>query len=911
MKNIRITLLALAAVVVLSGFCYFGYQLYQKFQRPAESPFNAIPGNTALIIKLNKAGNLWKELNRSNLLWKSLSHFPGVNSIRNEIQFLDSTSRKNEKINEILQQYNVIISITLSGRSSFGALYLSSVTGSNPESYILDFIRHAGAEEARINETPYAATRIHRIQLKGSHDPFYFAVLKGIFMGSFHSNLVKKAIDRLSLNTSLAASSAFRRVESTSGKKVDANIYINYRFFSLVISKIIRDENLPDLLKFSCFADWSGLDVIIKKDELLLNGYTVASDSNLHFLSLFSDQVPQKIEITSVIPADVSYLTFYGLDNPKKFIRRFQAKTIREETYLGSTTPAFSQFEQSPVSIEDYILPWIGNEACLFVIEDTRNPGGKTYAGFKVKDTLQARENLLSLADTLGLRVDSVTSGKQKIYHCPIPGLLPYLFGDLFGKVNARYFTFLNGYLMFSQDSRDLSLLIEAFKTGNTLAKSKEYLDFTNNMSNKSNVFCYFNTSNSLSGLKKMLNQNLAEQLTPMMDSIKKFESLAFQFNNQEGMFYSTLFMRFNPNPEQEGPLQWQAVLDTTVSSRPLIIPKTKGRSPSVLVTDIANNLYLFHSDGILGWKLHLMGKPLGEIHPILLKGSDSLYFLFNTDTHLYLIRSDGQFADRYPMRFPLHATNGLTLVDYNRNGDYRVLVAFMDNRVYKFSLDGLSITGWERPNALEEILKPVEYRNYNKQEYLIVAGKTGQTFIVDRRGKPRMELNPKLQLSPNSGLYLNRSNKRGLFVTTDQQGKAIFIQENGKTSEVTMNLFSPSHWFFYEDITGNGQPEFIYLDKNNIYYYNRSYKLVFSYAFRREISSPPFVIKSPDGKTMIGIVAPETRELYLFDKNGYREMESGIRGTTAFDIGRLGEGYPLSLIVGNGKFIRSYRLSQ
>ena len=911
MKTIRITLISIAAIISLSGLSYFGYQLYQKFQRPVESPFNAIPGNTALIIKLNKAGNLWKELNRSNLLWKSLSRFPGVSSIRNEIQFLDSASRKNEKVNDILQHYNVLISITLSGRTSFGALYLSSVIGSNPESYILDFIRHAGAEETGINETPYASTRIYRIQLKGARDPFYFAVLKGVFMGSFHSYLIKKAIDRLSLNTSLAASSAFRKVESTSGKKVDANIYINYRFFSLVISKIIRDENLPDLMKFSRFADWSGLDVIIKKDELLFNGYTVASDSNLHFLSLFSDQIPQKIEITSVIPADVSYLTFYGLNQPENFIHRFQAKTIREESYLGSTNPVTSVFEQYPVQVEDYIFPWIGHEACLFVIEDIRNPNGRTYAGFSVKDTVAARDDLLALADTLRIRVDSTSIGKQKIYHFPIPGLLPYFFGELFGKVNANYFTILNGYLLFGQDSKDISLLLESFKSGNTLAKNKDYLDFSNNLSPKSNVFCYFNTRNSLSGLKKMLNQNLSEQLTPLMDSIKKFESLAFQFNNQDGMFYSTLFLRFNPNPEQEGPLQWQAMLDTTVTGRPLIIPQKGSRPPCMVVSDITNNLYLFNAEGVMGWKLHLMGNLLGEIKTIYLKGSDSLYFLFNTDSHLYLVRSDGQFADRYPMRFPLHATNGLTLVDYNKNGDYRVLVAFMDNRVYNFSLEGISITGWDRPNVREEILKPVTYRNYNKKEYLIVAAKTGQTLIVDRRGKPRMELNPNIKLSPNSDLYLNRSNKRGIFITTDQLGKAIFIQENGRTSEVTMNLFSPSHWFFYEDIIGNEQPEFIYLDKNNIYYYNRSYKLVFSYAFRREISSPPFVIKGPDGKTMIGVVAPDTRELYLFDKNGFYEMESGIRGTTAFDIGRLQAGHPLSLIVGNGKFLRCYRLSQ
>ena len=141
MRNLRIILITLAGVVAATGFSWFGYNLFQKFHRPAESPFNAIPGNTALIIQLNKAGNLLEELNRSNLLWKALSRFPGINVVRNEIQFVDSSSRKNEKINKIFQQYNVLISITLSGRNNFGALYLATVTGSNPDSYISDFIQ--------------------------------------------------------------------------------------------------------------------------------------------------------------------------------------------------------------------------------------------------------------------------------------------------------------------------------------------------------------------------------------------------------------------------------------------------------------------------------------------------------------------------------------------------------------------------------------------------------------------------------------------------------------------------------------------------------------------------------------------------------------------------------------------------
>ena len=913
MRNLRIILITLVVVVAATGFSWFGYSLFQKFHRPAESPFNAIPGNTALIIQLNKAGNLLEELNRSNLLWKALSRFPGINVVRNEIQFVDSSSRKNEKINKIFQQYNVLISITLSGRNNFGALYLATVTGSNPDSYISDFIQEISSGKIILTETPYYTTSLKRIQFKGSHDAFYFSVLKGVFMGSFHADLVKRAIDRLSLNTPMATSTGFRKVEATAGKKVDANIYVNYRFFSLVLSKLTRDENLPDLLKLSNFADWSGLDLIIKKDELLFNGITVASDSSQQFLSLFSDQKPQKKEITAIIPEKALYFTTYGWSDPSRFCQRFQNRTPRDENYTAEQTAATMLIDRFQLNISEYFLPWIGSEGCLFAVEDPKSTAEITYTAFSSRDTLITSSMLFALADTLGIRTDSLLFGGHKIYRMELPAFLPALFGELFGRFDVKCFTFLRGYVIFARQPKDLELVITAVSENTTLAKDKTYKDFEGSLSEKSNVFCYFSTRNALNSLKNLMSQDLSDQLNPVMDSLRKFESVAFQFSNTDGLFYSNIFLRYNPNLGKEGPLEWQAKLDTTIAGRPKIIPAISGSDPAIVVSDVSNNLYFITSQGHIAWKLHIMGTLMGEIHPIHLAGSDSLYLLFNTDTHLYLLHADGRFADKFPMRFPLHATNGLTVTDWDNNHDYHILVAFQDNRVYSFSLDGTSTTGWKRPNLKEEIVDPLATHVIGKKDFVMISGRTGNTMIVDRDGISVIPLGPKFLHAPSSGFYPNKTNKKGEFITTDPNGKVIFLQGNGKSTEVTLNLFSPGHRFFYEDITGNSQHEFIFIDRNKIYYYNRNFKLVYLYMFRHIISNPPFLLQGRDGKVMVGFVVPETNELFLFDHNGYRELESGIRGNTPFDIGNLAvdAGNKMSLVVGAGKYLKSYRLTK
>jgi hypothetical protein len=107
----------------------------------------------------------------------------------------------------------------------------------------------------------------------------------------------------------------------------------------------------------------------------------------------------------------------------------------------------------------------------------------------------------------------------------------------------------------------------------------------------------------------------------------------------------------------------------------------------------------------------------------------------------------------------------------------------------------------------------------------------------------------------------------------------------------------------------GNIQPEFIYTDRNKIFYYDRNYKLIYSYAFRRDISHPPFLLHGRNNKVLIGFVVPETNELFLFDNQGNRELESGIRGNTPFDVGSLENSEQINLVVGAGKFLKNYRL--
>ena len=174
MKTYAKWILVLGAASLLAALVWGIYSLAGYYSQPAESPLNAVPDNTAVIIKINKPGNLWEELNRSNLIWRSLSHYPVVRSIRNELHLFDSISRKNEKISAVLQRYNLVLTLTLSGRTTFGVMFLTSAPGNDPGRAADEFAKQLFGDSCRINKTPYASTMIHRLQTSEKSSPFYY-----------------------------------------------------------------------------------------------------------------------------------------------------------------------------------------------------------------------------------------------------------------------------------------------------------------------------------------------------------------------------------------------------------------------------------------------------------------------------------------------------------------------------------------------------------------------------------------------------------------------------------------------------------------------------------------------------------------------------------------------------------------
>ncbi|MFC2102587.1 hypothetical protein ACFLS7_06290, partial [Bacteroidota bacterium] len=681
-------------------------------------------------------------------------------------------------------------------------------------------------------------------------------------------------------------------------------------------------------------------------DELLFNGYTIASDSAMQTLALIKDQVPLPLTMVKMLPFNTQAYVIYALIGYPDYFQRWQTR-LKRALFSAEDIDLFSELNNRyDTSVTLFLEPWIGRQIGRCWIQTSpREDDLFPVTILQAADPDSALKSLLSLSQIIGKKTDSTHFTGIPIYRTNLSEVLNIWLSPLFDPTDLTYFTVSGNFVCFSKSQEALQEIISSNTKQEWLTESMIYLDISDNISDEANLSFYCNSKHILNALPDVLSEEYLPLFTSILDSLKKFQSFSLQLSAQD--VYTSFQLRFNPKSVEEGPLSWQVKLDTLVSGRPQILHAGMSDTFAVLVTDTMNTLYKIDRKGEIEWRQKLYGKVLGKFHEIVLDGKDSLFYLFNTENHLYLIRSDGKLGTRFPMKFPTRATNGLSIVEpevstftsipasskkkrdinpvYSGTPEeFQLVIAFNNNHVYSFDLNGLLSEGWASPEVEEVVLIPVQllaernrsaHRKSSRAENraartLATTTKSGKVLITDGFGVMKTEQVEGLLNSPNSALYQNRTNSKAPWLTTDIKGNVTYFGENGPVSRVSFNTFSENHYFLYDDILGNGSPEFIFFENNTLYYYDRFFKLVYFYTFRHD-ASPPRLKKMINGTTYIGFSSNTTNEIFLFDRQGYVEIESGVRGTTPFDIGTLENENSVSLVIGSGKVVKGFLLME
>ena len=682
----------------------------------------------------------------------------------------------------------------------------------------------------------------------------------------------------------------FQRVESTLGTAVPLHLYVNYDAFEPFVVSNASSKRIEGAQRFALnFKGLAALDILAKPDALVMNGYSVATDS-VSSLRPLKYQLPVYNSIVNVLPFDTKLMLHFGMSDYASYWVEF-ADNERIDKMNRSLKANIE--EQLIACLSEVSLCAIGSSASPVFIARMNDPASVIQFVEKLDVKYGVSENIVNQGYT-------IKRGNVKNF-------IPDVFGPCFDDIKSFSYSFVDQYLVVANDIQQVQDVISCYRSGRTLDLSENFKAFQNNMLESANISLYVACADNQTLINKFVGGDLAAFLKRNKTFLQSYQAFSIQLASAKDLVYTCFSLRKMTDVKEESNVQWKANLYAPMKGKPYIVPDPSSNADQVVVFDANNVMYLIDCRGVVKWKRQIEEAPMSDVEVVDVHKNGKLQFLFNTANYLELIDIEGNAMPGFPKRLLAEASNGLAVFDYEGNRNYRVLVCGVDKFVYNYDLRVEETEGWNRHRTEELVTKPVQHVVADNKDLLIVTDVKGTARILDRQGRIRIPLRADLKKSQGADFYENRTNHKGIILTSDDTGNLLYIANDGGLARTDFGQFSDKHYFLYEDFNGDQDPDFIYLDGKELRVFNRFKKVLYSHDFDTEIKTKPVFYRLSRNKRLLGVVSESAREIYLIDKNGNMMISSGLVGETEFAIGSLKGNNEINLLTGVGNALFNY----
>lgn len=895
--------IVISAILIGGGYWFFHTK---EARMPISEGINAIPIDAAIIFESKQSKNTWKKLSQTNIMWEELLGTKTILEINQQGTTIDSILQTAPEIASLLDNHSIFISAHAINKNNFDLLYVYSLPNLTYKNSILDFFNEKIHYIKRSQTTTqFEGESIITIPTSQT-GTIHIAVVQGILILSINKQLTEASIHQLKTGTSLNNDINFSKVIRTAGKNVDANIYINYQKFSELIAPNILSSNEKTIEPLSHFADCSSWDISIKPNALALSGFTSANDSSKRFLSLFSKQKPQEAEVIKIIPSAISTFLFFGMSDVEKYHNDYK-NYLKTNNQLSDYTTFIEEINHKyNTDIENTMLSWMDNEMALIIAEsDSGKFTSNTFAIIRSNNIENAVSSLNELtASTAGeSKIDSSSYKGYSITLLNIENILPNLLGKQFEQITTNYFTSIDNYIVFANTSESLKNYIDEIESHKTLLNDKNYKAFSENISAESNVYLYNSIARSKSTYSNFINKELANELNLKEALLKKFEAIGIQFSSNNKLFYSNIYLKYNPEQKQQSGTLWETKLDTTITSRPYLLINHKTKAKEVFIQDDANKIYLISNTGKILWTKQLNEKIMSDVIQVDVLKNDKLQMVFNTRSFIYMFDRNGFPLDGFPIKLRSPATNAIAVIDYEKNRDYRIFIATENKRIVCYKANGEQLTAFAFDKTIDQVFLPVQYFIANNKDHLCAIDTKGKIYILDRKGAVKVKMKEQMEQGVrNFFVESGKDYTKSYLIASDTLGNIIKISLTSHKESIKVQDFETSPYFDLKDINNDKTKEYIFLTRNELKVFSQDKSLLFKHDFENIISQTPLFFLFPDGNALIGVASEESSELFLFNNNGSLFEGFPVNGKTNFSIGDLNNEGHYNIVTGSSE---------
>ena len=888
-------------ILLISGLLAGWYLFTREAKYFGTSAFRAIPENVSVIIRVHRLGN-YTARTLNNPIWKAYSGFPGIASLYQQFNLVDSLLKAYPEVSKSLIDNDLTIMFD-GANDHFSNLCLIELSGLAEKkalsSFVEDYFSRKGAiaEKVKVGDAELSCyTWKEREQTQNYTITFY----RGLFLAGSNRELVGQAVNRLNAPQP-PGSSIFEKASKTATDNIDLNIYLNHRRLPGFSHPVFSETFWERLNGSSPLAEWSEIDLTQKNEELLFNGFSFTSDSLNHYLGIFLHQKPDSFKLATLFPAETSFFMGYTISNSGQFFRDYENILARNNQLDGYKTAINDINSLYGIELQKMVIDHLeGAVAMVYTRPDTVLQDENKFLVLRTKSGNRMEQAMMPLTMAPGqsgkrdfpgnfslYKIDTETT--FKIYKTPLNDFGLKVFGEVFSGVVTNYYTIYDNCLVMGASYQSLGRFLRANVLQQTLGNDKTYREFISGFSGRLNFLLWSSPGRSLPFFKETLNAGLFQRIENQITDFRKIESVAWQIGIENGMVYNMARLKYNPEETRESSASvvWKSHLGNQVVTQPqfVINPSAKAQKEIVL-QDSEHKFILISHEGRVLWKIKLPGPIRSEIFQLDYFKNDEIQYFFSTDEALHLIDRKGNYIQNYPMALRSAATNGVSVADYDRNREYRFFIACKDHKIYNYDKKGKLMTGWAPPTTEHDVTQPVQYFRVESKDYIVFNDKN-RGYILDRKGKSRVTIKGDIAFSRNRFTFVPGSGKnRAGMVTTDSKGGIVTIGFDGSVKRFSAGIFSPGHYFIYDDFNSDKKRDYIFADGDSVVVYDQTAALIFKHKFNHNLGFAPELYTFPDKSRKIGVTDSTENRIYLFNPEGNLCSGFPLEGNSRFALG-------------------------
>ena len=848
----------------------------------AADPWSAIPAQAAVIVEVPDAWAQWDRFANTSLLWSAWEKQPGTLALSRLMTRSAHAMEKDAMLLKALGGSTVLVALMRNGSKGAGFVAVGTIHGEPSADALGDLLGVAASERSMLT-----TGQVTTAQFDAELAPLSFALRQGLWMLSDSPELLEEALLQQDGGLPITTDTLFAQARATLGKGTDAHVLLNTSRTTGLLSNVWQPERLEHL---GIPEGWLALDVSALPEALLMSGLLVPASQH-PLISSVTEQASGPWNIGRVLPESVVQWEVRNVSNAEEFLA-----TVRRSTESVPST--------------EVLFPWAYGSAGIATAVDTSGRPARRWLVMNTEDPEGAREELSKPCGTTPC--DTLNHRGTRITHFAQTHSYEQLLGKNAILPQQPWWAILGNTVVMSDDADAVRASIDTWNDGNSLAENKRASTWFQQMSDEAGFTWWCDLARGGTLLSEGSKTDRASAFSAWLPVLRELGGLSIQVSPaQHGLLHVSIGLQHAPSagavvPEATSNVLWSCAIDAPVQRTPDIVINHTNNTREVLVQDTLHRIHLISATGKVLWSRALDGPILGAVHQVDHFKNGKLQLLFNTTAFSYLIDRNGKDVGS-PLKIPSAAAVPLSVIDYEGQREYRILIPGQDGRINNLTLDWTGVQGWVLPKLPAPAIEPVRHLRIRNQDHLLIIDNDGGISVLDRKGNERERVKTKLARVKEVHAVIPGSDLLGTRVHWLDQDLVLHETTLGGEERRTISASNGRSRFM--DLDGDGAFEVVRITNDSLIASNAK-GLLFAKKVGEALLQQASAYSLGANTIAIGMISPSNGKAWLFDGSGRELPGMCVDASTPFVVGDLNlDGAPELVTATNARKVVAYRM--